>query len=72
MKRDAQARSLMKTRLIIAAFATTVLVGLLLWQESRMRLVRKCVESGGAWDGANSKCRSLPLRIIIEKNLKRS
>ncbi|MCB1512239.1 MAG: hypothetical protein KDJ36_15170 [Hyphomicrobiaceae bacterium] len=62
----------MNTRLAIAAFVTTILVGLLIWQESRMRLVRACTTNGGLWDGANSRCRTVPIRIFLEKNLKRS
>lgn len=62
----------MSYRIIIAAITGLILIGLLAWQEHRWQLVRACTDDGGAWDGANSKCRSFPVRLLIEKDLNRS
>ncbi|HUS97162.1 MAG TPA: hypothetical protein VMX97_10515 [Hyphomicrobiaceae bacterium] len=62
----------MTYRMLIAAAAVLILTGLLIWQEQRFTLVAACTESGGMWDGSQSRCRTVPVRIILEKNLKRS
>jgi len=63
---------LMSYRLTIVVLTVVILVGLLVWQEHRWRLVEICAQRGGVWDGAQSRCRRMPIRIILEKNLKRS
>jgi len=62
----------MSHRLTIAILTGSVLLLLLAWQEHRVALVRNCVQAGGLWDGPTSKCRPAPVRIQIEKDLKRS
>jgi hypothetical protein len=62
----------MPHRLTVVILTVVILVGLLIWQDQRWRLVEQCASRGGVWDGARSKCRRAPIRILIEKNLKRS
>ena len=47
-------------RIVISAFMIILLVGLLVWQEQRYRLVGECQARGGQWDGASSRCRPVP------------
>lgn len=61
----------MPYRLTIVVLTVVILVGLLVWQEHRWQLVENCTKRGGLWDGARSQCRRTPIRIILEKNLKR-
>ena len=62
----------MNYRIAAAVAAALILLGLLIWQEQRWRMVDACAKRGGIWDGAHSKCRLVPIRILIEKNLKRT
>ncbi|MGI9425595.1 MAG: hypothetical protein ACR2PA_20570 [Hyphomicrobiaceae bacterium] len=59
-------------RFVTAGIAVVILASLLVWQNHRWAMMNKCVERGGVWDGLASKCRLVPARIFIEKNLKRS
>lgn len=62
----------MPWKLTIATLSAIVLIALLVWQERRLEIVRACTQSGGYWDGVRSKCRPPPVRILLERNLKRS
>lgn len=43
-------------RKLLAIVALVVLVALLAWQWRRERLVSACLQSGGVWDGRQSRC----------------
>lgn len=61
------------SRLTIAVVVILILAALLGWQNSRYRMVDRCIGEGGFWDGASSRCRDIPPpRIYIERDLKRS
>lgn len=59
-------------RIVAAGITAIILAGLLAWQNHRWNMVNSCHMNGGVWDGGASKCRLVPARIFIEKNLKRS
>jgi hypothetical protein len=55
-----------------AAVAMLLLLSvLLIWQHVRYELVSDCLERGGTWDGAASRCRLIP-PIYLERGIKRS
>ena len=58
-------------RIILSALMTIIVIGLLLWQDARYRLVGDCHANGGQWDGATSRCRPIP-KVYIERGLKRT
>jgi hypothetical protein len=57
-------------RLIVAAVLTATLLFLVGWQVQRERLVRACLDAGGAWDGR--ACGEAPARPILLRDLRRS
>ena len=57
-------------RWIVVGAICAVLIALLGWQVQRERLVKACLEGGGAWTG--SACGPLRLRPIIQRDLHRS
>lgn len=58
-------------RLLAAVTMIVLLSALLLWQHVRYQLVSDCLESGGNWDGAASRCKLIP-PIYLERGIKRS
>ncbi|MAI48347.1 MAG: hypothetical protein CMB79_21415 [Filomicrobium sp.] len=56
-------------KLIAATLMMMLLAGLLAWQSHRWTMVSDCRASGGVWDGTSSKCRLVPARIFIEREL---
>lgn len=58
-------------RLILTILMTSIVLGLLYWQEQRYSVLHACHASGGAWDGARNLCRPKPA-IYLERGLKRS
>ncbi len=56
------------TRLVVAGLTLAALAGLVGWQIQRERLVKACVEKGGMWHGARSKC----IRPILQRDYQRS
>ena len=59
-------------RIITAGLVAVLLAGLMAWQNHRWQLVSACHARGGVWDGAASKCRLVPARIFIGRDLHRS
>ncbi len=59
-------------RLVVAGLVTAVLMALLLWQNHRWTMVDACHHNGGMWDGQSSKCRLVPARIFIGRELQRT
>ena len=59
-----------RTRLLVAGLIALVLILLLSWQAQRERLVKACLESGGAWTGTS--CGPLRIRPILQRDLQRS
>jgi hypothetical protein len=62
----------MTSRIVAAAIMATLLLGLILWQNHRWNLVSACHNNGGVWDGQSSKCRLVPARIFIGRELQRT
>ena len=60
-----------RTRWILAVSLGAVLLVLLAWQAVRQRQLAACVESGGTWDGARSRC-LVPPPVILQRDLHRS
>ena len=58
-------------RIVAASIAAALLGLLLVWQNHRWEMVNSCHAVGGVWDGSSSKCRLVPARIFIGKDLKR-
>jgi len=58
-----------RMRLLVACLIALILVVLLGWQAQRERLVKACLESGGAWTG--SACGPLRIRPILQRDLQR-
>jgi hypothetical protein len=58
-------------RLAVAALTAIAVLALLGWQIRRERIVKACLDSGGAWHGRLSTCRQ-PLRPILRRELERS
>jgi hypothetical protein len=59
-----------RLRVIAAGLVLALLAVLMGWQAQRERLVRACLDGGGAWDGA--ACGRAPLRPILQRDLHRS
>ena len=59
-------------RVITVGITALVLLVLVVWQNYRWSKVNSCHAKGGVWDGAASKCRLVPARIFIGKDLQRS
>ena len=59
-----------RTKIVIAGLIAAALVTLLSWQLHRERLVKACLSTGGAWDGAS--CGPPRLRPILRRDLQRS
>jgi hypothetical protein len=59
-----------RSRIVIAGLIAVALLALLSWQLHRERLVKACLSSGGAWDGA--ACGAPRLRPILRRDLQRS
>jgi hypothetical protein len=59
-----------RARLISAAVIVAVLAALFGWQAHREKLVKACLNSGGAWTG--TECGPYLPRPILERDLKRS
>ena len=59
-----------RARIVIAGLIAVALLALLSWQLHRERLVKACLSSGGAWDGA--ACGPPRLRPILRRDLHRS
>ena len=58
-------------RWMIVAGLALVLAGLLGWQWSRERLIAECVEEGGVWNGAQSRCEEPAGRPILKRGIER-
>ena len=58
-------------KIVVASIVAALLAILLAWQSHRWEMVNNCHATGGVWDGASSKCRLVPARIFIGKDLKR-
>ena len=71
MGEDERENRLLNRRNVVAALAVVMLVALLMWQSHRERLVRSCIELGGVWDGAASRCDFRPGRILMRPGLQR-
>jgi len=61
-----------RTRWAIAIGVTALLIALLVWQQTRQREVQRCIDSGGIWDGPNSRCVPDPARPILQRDLQRA
>ena len=61
-----------RTRWAIAIGVTALLIALLVWQRTRQREVQRCIDSGGIWDGPNSRCVPDPARPILQRDLQRA
>jgi hypothetical protein len=61
-----------RRRLLIAATAALSVLLLLAWQIHREAQMRRCVASGGQWEGTNSRCVPPPSGITIQRDLYRS
>jgi hypothetical protein len=61
-----------RTRLVIAGLVTVALVVMVAWQLARERMMKACLDGGGAWEGSRSTCRPLPGRPILQRDLHRS
>ncbi len=59
-------------RIVAAGIISVILLGLLLWQNHRWSMVQACHHTGGVWDGTASKCRLVPARIFIGRELNRT
>ena len=59
-----------RTKIVVALLIGAALLALLGWQLHRERLVKACLSSGGAWDGAS--CGPPRLRPILRRDLHRS
>jgi hypothetical protein len=59
-----------RARLIAAIMITLALISLFGWQVQRERMVKACLQSGGAWDG--SGCGPPSIRPILRRDLQRS
>ena len=57
-------------RMVATALIAAGLLALFAWQLHRERLVKACLSSGGAWDGAS--CGPPSLRPILRRDLQRS
>ena len=56
-------------------FAVTLVAAVLLlvgWQMQRQREIARCDETGGIWDGANSRCLPKPPSPILQRDIYRS
>ncbi len=59
-----------RARIVIAGLIAVALLALLSWQLHRERLVKACLDSGGAWTG--NACGPLRIRPILQRDLHRS
>lgn len=59
-----------RARLLITVLITATLLCLFGWQLKRERLVKACLDRGGAWTG--TACGPLPIRPILQRDLHRS
>lgn len=59
-----------RARLVAAGVIGAALLALLGWQLHRERLVKACLDTGGAWDG--NGCGPLRNRPILRRDLHRS
>ena len=59
-----------RLRLMAACLIALILLLLLGWQAQRERLVKACLDSGGAWTG--STCGPLRIRPLLQRDLHRS
>lgn len=60
------------TRMLAAGIIALFLLTLLIWQDQRWKMVDACHSRGGVWDGPTSKCRLVPARIFIGRELNRT
>ena len=60
------------SRILLVAFAIVAVSLLLNWQQSRERLISRCVAEGGQWDGRNSNCAAPLQGPIILRDLRRT
>lgn len=61
-----------RTRWAIVISAILILLALAGWQHIRQREVARCTESGGVWDGPNSRCVLQPAGPILQRDIYRS
>nr|PZN84673.1 MAG: hypothetical protein DIU57_08100 [Pseudomonadota bacterium] len=61
-----------RARWAVVIAVTALLVALLVWQQMRQREVQRCLDSGGMWDGPNSRCVPDPARPILQRDLQRA
>jgi hypothetical protein len=59
-----------RTRLVVAGIISALLIALLGWQVQREKLVKACLDGGGAWTG--NSCGPSPNRPILLRDLRRS
>jgi hypothetical protein len=59
-----------RAKMVVSVLMGAALLALLVWQFHRERLVKACLSSGGAWDGA--ACGPPSLRPILRRDLQRS
>lgn len=58
-------------RLVASAVVVCILVGLLVWQARRQRLIADCLDMAGQWNGPQSRCEMPPGRILVQPGLGR-
>lgn len=59
-----------RTRWAVVVVAVLVLIALMGWQYLRERQMARCLETGGTWDGPNSRC--VPSGPILQRDIYRS
>ena len=59
-----------RARWAVVVGAVVVLIALLAWQYLRQREIARCLEKGGTWDGASSRC--VPAGPILQRDIYRS
>jgi hypothetical protein len=59
-----------RSRFIAAGLITLALLGLIGWQMRRERMIKACLDGGGAWTGR--ACGPVPGRPILQRDLHRS
>ncbi|HEX7072798.1 MAG TPA: hypothetical protein VF226_02055 [Hyphomicrobiaceae bacterium] len=61
-----------RARWAVVIAVSVILLGLLAWQQTRQREIRRCLEAGGIWDGPNSRCVPDSARPILQRDLHRT
>jgi hypothetical protein len=56
-------------RWIVAASLAVVVTALILWQQSRERMISACLSAGGSWSGSTCTDTGRP---ILQRDLRRS